>query len=267
MPLIELTNVSFSYNNRTRKDFAFNLDSISMSIERQEFISILGPNGSGKTTLLKLLAGILNPGSGSIKLKSKEYNKLTRKELSKIISFVPQSIQSVFPFSIYEIVMMGRTPYLNMIGFENSIDRKIVEEALELMEISHIKNYGINEVSGGEAQRAYIARAIAQNPEIILLDEPSTHLDIKHQLSSFNLIKRLNREKNLTVVVILHDLNIAGLYSDRSILIKDGAIYKDDITKNVFTEENIKNVFEVDTSIQINIHNNSVNVLIKPNQF
>lgn len=266
MSLIEISNVSFSYNNKTRKNSVFNLDSINLSIQKQEFISVLGPNGSGKTTLLKLLAGILYPGSGSIKLKDKEFNRYNRKELSKIIAYVPQTVQSVFPFSVYEIVMMGRTPYLNVLGFENNNDRKIVNEALELMEISHLKNNGINEISGGEAQRAFIARAIAQNPEIILLDEPSTHLDIKHQLSTFNLIKRLNLEKNLTVIVILHDLNIAGHYSNRIVLMKSGSIYKDESVLIALTEDNIKKVFDVNTDIQINVQNNSVNVLIKPDK-
>lgn len=264
MSLIEVENISFSYRNKNLKDSVFNLDCINLSIKRQDFISILGPNGSGKTTLLKLLAGILSPGSGQVKLKDENYQKYSRRELAKVIAYVPQSLQVVFPFSIYEIVMMGRSPYLNILGFENDDDKKIVEEAIELVGISHLKNHGINEVSGGESQRAYLARAIAQCPEIILLDEPSSHLDIKHQLTFFNLIRKLNLEKNLTVVVILHDLNIAGYFSNRIILMKNGIIYKDDSVTNTITEENIKKVFEIDTEVKVNYDHNSVNVLIKP---
>jgi iron complex transport system ATP-binding protein len=264
MSYIELTNTCFSYSNKNREDALFTLDNINLEIEKQEFISILGPNGSGKTTLLKILAGIYNPGSGTIKIQNNEYDKISRKELYKIISYVPLSVQSVFPFSVYEIVMMGRTPFLNMFGFESRNDKKIVEEALNLVEISHLKNHGINEVSGGEAQRAFLARAIAQNPEIVLLDEPSSHLDIKHQLSIFNLLKKLNREKKLTVVVVLHDLNIAAYYSNRIILMKSGKIYKDGSNPDTLTEENIRNVFEVKANVQVDSEKGIVNVLVKP---
>jgi iron complex transport system ATP-binding protein len=264
MSYIKLTNTYFSYSNNNREDILFTLDDINLGIEKQEFISILGPNGSGKTTLLKIIAGILYPSRGSITIKNNEYEKLSRKELSKVISYVPLSVQSVFPFSIYEIVMMGRTPFLNMFGFESNKDKEIVEEALELVEISHLKNHGINEVSGGEAQRAFLARAIAQNPEIVLLDEPSSHLDIKHQLSIFNLLKKLNTENKLTVVVVLHDLNIAAYYSSRVILMKNGKIFKDGSNLDTLTEDNIQDVFEVKASVKVESEKGIVNVLVKP---
>jgi iron complex transport system ATP-binding protein len=160
--------------------------------------------------------------------------------------------------------MMGRTPYLNLIGFENKHDKDLVDEALERVDIAHLRNKGINEVSGGEAQRAFIARAIVQQPELILLDEPNSHLDIKHQLGIFNLLRELNIEKRLTVLTVSHDLNLAGYYSERIILMKNGKIYRDDVTEKILTRENILDVFGVDSSIVRNTGSDLINVLIKP---
>lgn len=264
MSLIELNNICFSYTSSKRILDDFYLDNISLRVVPGEFISILGPNGSGKSTLLKIIAGILAPQKGETRLKGNAYSSFSRKNIAKIIAFVPQSTLSIFQFSIFEIVMMGRTPYLNFLGVENQEDKQIVEEALELTGIAHLKNKGIHEVSGGEAQRAFIARAIVQKPEIILLDEPNAHLDIKHQLSIFNLIKELNFRQNVTVISISHDLNLAGFYSDRVILMKKGEILKDDRTARILTKENISEVFEVDSEVSVNNASNKVNVTIKP---
>ncbi len=260
MNQIVLKDISFVYKNEEE----FSLRNLNLDFKQGEFVSILGPNGSGKSTLLKLIAGNLKPQKGAINFNGNEYKKIKIKDLAKLIAFVPQSSNPVFQFSIFEIVMMGRTPYLNMFGFENEDDVKIVNEALELVELTHLKDHGINEVSGGEAQRAFIARAIVQQPKVILLDEPSSHLDIKHQLSIFNLIKKLNKEKGLTVILVSHDLNLSGLYSDRIILMKQGKIFFDGNVILSLTEENIRSVFGVDSKVKINENNYSVNVTIKP---
>ena len=263
MLLIKLNSVHFSYN-RNRPNSGFSLNNINIGIEKGEFVTILGPNGSGKSTLLKIMSGLLLPKSGSIYLKNNAYSNYTHKELARIIAFVPQTTISIFPFSVYEIVMMGRTPYLNFTGYEKTEDRKIVDEALEVVGISHLKYKGINEVSGGEAQRAFIARALAQKPEIILLDEPNAHLDIKHQISIFNLLKRLNEDKKLTVVSVSHDLNLAGNYGKRTILMNRGEIFKDSDKFDVLTEENIKKIFDVQSRINIDKKMNFINVVILP---
>ncbi len=267
MSLLSLKNVHFSYLNFRTGIPEFSLSDINLDFDKGEFISVLGPNGTGKSTLLKIITGTLKPNNGELLFNDKAYKQISRKDLAKKIAFVPQATLSVFSFTVYEIVMMGRTPYLNFYGYESDEDKKIVENALRTVDIWHLKDHNINEVSGGEAQLAYIARAIAQQPEIILLDEPNAHLDIKHQISIFNLIKELNLESDLTVISVSHDLNLAGYYSSRIILIKDGKIFKDDSTEKILTTENIKRVFEVDSTVGYNKEMNSINVTVNPNLF
>jgi len=259
MNLLSLQNISFSYGRNNNNPYF--LKDVNLSVKKGEFVTILGPNGSGKTTILKLMSGTLKPQKGEVLFDGKKLNSFSKKETAKKIGFVPQVTMSVFPFSIYEIVLMGRTPYLGFGGFEDKNDKEKIEEALELVEISHLKNKGINEVSGGEAQRAFIARALVQEPEIILLDEPNAHLDIKHQISVFELFKKFNEEKEIAIVAVSHDLNLAGNYSGRVVLMQDGNIFSDGIGKNVLTSENIKTVFEVNAVTEI--INDMVSVHIK----
>lgn len=256
MSVIKLENIGFTYPRGDNVNPA--LRRIDLKIENGESITILGPNGSGKSTLLKIISGVLNPSEGKVYLDNKNYNGYSRKELAQKIAYVSQNNFSIFPFSVFEIVMMGRSPYMGMLGYENESDAAKVNEALDTVEISNLKNKGINEISGGEAQRAFIARALVQEPEVILLDEPNAHLDIKHQISIFNLIRNLNTEKNITVVTVSHDLNLAGHFSKRAILMKNGSLYADDKVENILTEKNIKDVFGVNSSVS-----NSI-VSIKP---
>jgi len=266
MSLIELQNIQFFYTKSVKNSSNFHLRDISLSVVKGEFLSILGPNGSGKSTLLKIMTGLLTPKNGKYILKDKTFSSYSKRSIAKIIAFVPQASVSVFPFSVYEIVMMGRTPHLNILGFENQRDHERVLEVLDLVEISHLKNHSINEISGGEAQRAYIARALVQEPEILILDEPNSHLDIKHQLSTFDLIKKLNSDNKLTVISVSHDLNLAGFYSDRIVLLKNGSIYKDDHTEKILTTDNIRDVFGVDSVVNTIPGTSIMNVIIKPMQ-
>ena len=186
MNIIQLKNISFKYGEKLNENL-FGINNLSFTINSSDFITIMGPNGSGKSTLLKLIANLLTPNRGEIFLESKSYNLYSRNEFAKKISFVPQISKILFPYSVYEIVMMGRTPHLNFYGLENDYDHSKVMETLELLQIADLRNKGINEVSGGEAQRALIARALVQEPKIMLLDEPNAHLDIKHQVNIFNI--------------------------------------------------------------------------------
>lgn len=266
MSLIELQNIQFFYTRSVENTSGFHLEDINLQIGRGEFVSILGPNGSGKSTLLKLMTGLLVPSAGKIILKEKPFSSYSRKNIAKNIAFVPQASLSVFPFSVYEIVMMGRTPHLNLLGFEKKQDHNKVLDILDLVEIGHLRNHSINEISGGEAQRAYIARALVQDPKLLLLDEPNAHLDIKHQLSIFDLIKKLNIERKLTVISISHDFNLAAFYSDRIVLMKDGHVFKDDKTAIILTSKNIKDVFGVESIVNVIPETSSMNVIIKPMQ-
>ena len=248
MEILELNNINFSYSEKDNPS-SFNLSEVNLKIYEGDFISILGPNGCGKSTLLKLIANILKPNSGLSNLYGESYLSINRKEFARSVAFVPQNSGTNFPYSIYEIVMMGRSPYLNFLGIEDRDDRKFVLDTLELLEISHLKNKGINEVSGGESQRALIARAIVQNPQILLLDEPNSHLDIKHQLSIYNLLRELNETKSLTVVTISHDLNLSNYFSNRALLMSDGKILFDSDPADILTEENIFKVFGIKSEI------------------
>ncbi|MFH1196439.1 MAG: ABC transporter ATP-binding protein [bacterium] len=262
MAQLALKNIAFSYNREGRD--SFKLDNIDFSVEKGEFITIIGPNGSGKSTLLKIISGLLKPLSGSVALNEKILNSFTPNEIAKMIAFVPQKNNSIFPYSVFEIVMMGRTPHLNFYGFEKNSDHDFVNEAIDLVGISELKNKGINEVSGGEAQSAFIARALVQQPELLLLDEPNAFLDIQHQITIFNLLKKMNKERGLTVIAVSHDLNLSGHYSDRIVLMQKGKIYLDDKKENVLTELNIKTVFYVNSLVDLRSDEDIVRVLITP---
>jgi iron complex transport system ATP-binding protein len=240
------------------------LNEINLTFSEGEFVSIIGPNGSGKSTLLKILSGLILPLRGSVFFNGQELSRYKPKELAKKIGYVPQNTFSVYPFSVYEIVMMGRTPHLNFTGFENRHDKEVVNEALEYVGIFKLRNKGINEVSGGEAQRAFIARAFVQEPEIILLDEPNAHLDIHHQIAIFDLLKKFNQDKKLTIIAVSHDLNLTGHYGQRGILMNNGQIISDDLINVILTEKNILNIFGVKSRVEFDNITKEISVTIHP---
>ncbi len=263
MSYVQIRNLYFTYRSHNN-DTEFELSIENLEIEKGNFVSILGPNGSGKSTILKIIAGLLPYKTGSIIVDGIELNKYTEKEYSKIVAYVPQKTYTIFPFSVYEIVMMGRTPYQNLLAFENKSDLEIVNYAMELLGISHLKKKGINEISGGELQRVFIARALAQEPRIILLDEPNAHLDLEHQISIFTMLKKMNTEQNLTIINISHDLNLVGIYSSEIILMKNGKIASHGNKTTMLSEQNIKNIFNVDAEIVYSDNGNISNVIVKP---
>ncbi len=246
--MIKIKNISFSYPN-TIKQNVFFISGLNLQINSGDFISIMGPNGSGKSTLLRLISRLLIPQNGNIYFDDKNINLIPGNEFARNFAFVPQNTNILFPYSVYETVMMGRSPYLNFFGLESEKDHEKVTEILKLLEIYDIKDKGMNEISGGESQRTLIARALAQEPKVILLDEPNAHLDVKHQVRIFNLLKKFNAEKNITTIIISHDLNLTNYFCDRAILMKEGSIVFDSTPREVLTEENIKNVFGVNTKI------------------
>jgi iron complex transport system ATP-binding protein len=263
LAIIEINNLLFDYDDIS------NVNSFSLTLEKLEinegfFTSLIGPNGCGKSTVLKLISKIIKPKKGRIKFSGVDISEIPYKEYAKLIAYVPQSTFSYFPFSVYEIVMMGRTPYLGMLSFENSYDKQIVDEAMDRLEISHLKSKGINEISGGEAQRVYIARALAQKPKLVLLDEPNSHLDIEHQIQIFELLTRLKREENLTILSVFHDLNLIGIYSEKILLMNRGELIMSGSTNDVLTEKNIEDIFNVKVKILASKTSNLYNILINP---
>jgi iron complex transport system ATP-binding protein len=226
------------------------LKDVSFSVSKGEFLTLLGPNGTGKTTLMRLLAGILTPYEGTVFLDGVDMKRMRRLEIAKKIAVVSQSISIEFPFSVKEVVLMGRYPHQSGFKMISADDRRIQDESMALTDITYLKDRVVHELSAGELQRVLIARALCQTPSVILLDEPTSHLDINHQIELNSLIKKLNRDSGLTVLNISHDLNAASHYSDKVMLLKDSAIFMAGAPAEVITSENVKSVFNADVIVK-----------------
>jgi iron complex transport system ATP-binding protein len=212
-------------------------------VRKGEFVGVIGPNGSGKTTLLKIFYRLLSPQQGEVFFDRLSLKKMSRGEIAKKIAVVAQETYPAFPFRAIEMVLMGRSPYLGHLMFESPKDLEIAKKAMEWTETLPISQRPIDELSGGERKRVYIARALAQEPEMILLDEPTSNLDIHHQVEFLDLVLSLNREKGLTILMASHDLNLASEYCDRLIFLQNGKIYKMGSPEEVMTRENIEKVY------------------------
>ena len=210
---------------------------MSFSVSTGEFFVIIGPNGAGKTSLLKVLAGLQKAHHGTVTIKDKNISKYRRRNLSQLMGIVPQQIEVGFPFTVTDTVIMGRTPHLGILGMEGKNDFLIAEEAMKFTDVSHLAERKLFQLSGGELQRVIIARAICQQPEIILLDEPTTALDPAHQLKIMDLMEKFRREHGTTIIMVSHDLNLASMYGDRLLLLKDGRIAKTGDPKSVLNKE------------------------------
>lgn len=235
--MINIKNINFNYDEKPV------LKNINLHVKAGELVSIIGPNGSGKTTLLKCISGILPLKSGQITLGGRDISSYKKKELAKLMAFVSQNTSIEFAFSVTDIVLMGRSPYLGPFQSETLEDLKIAFDAMEMTNITYIKDKKVTEISGGERQRVVIASALAQTPKLLLLDEPVSSLDIQHQMEVMGILRRLTAEKNITVVTVLHDLNLAAEYSDEVILLKDGNVIKSGKPCEVITEDNIDYVY------------------------
>jgi iron complex transport system ATP-binding protein len=235
--MIEVNSVFFRYH----QDWV--LQDVSFQVRKGAFVGVIGPNGSGKTTLLKILYRLLTPQRGEVLFDHLSLKKMSRGEIAKKIAVVAQEAYPAFPFRVIEMVLMGRSPYLGHLMFESPKDLEIAKRAMEWTEILPISQRPIDELSGGERKRVYIARALTQEPEVILLDEPTTNLDIHHQVESLDLVLSLNREKGLTILMASHDLNLASEYCDRLILLQHGKIFHMGPPEEVMTRENIEKVY------------------------
>ena len=228
------------------------LQGFNATVCQGEFVGLIGPNGTGKSTLLKCLSGLLPVKSGVITLEAKDNTSYTQRERAQMIAVVPQSFDIDYDFTVEDIVMMGRNPYLSYRTKESQNDYAIVTEAMWATKTLNFRKRLYNNLSGGEKQRVIIARAIAQEPDIILLDEPTSALDIHHQIEVMELIRNLNLKKSMTVVAVLHDINLAARYCNRLILMRDGRVVVDGTPKEVITEANLKKVYEMKMFIQEN---------------
>ena len=220
------------------------LDGVSIHFEPCKIHGIIGPNGSGKSTLLKNICRIWEPQSGTILLQGKNYRSIPRKELSRLVTLVPQNTAVGFPISVFDIVSMGRNPHWGRFEGMKQKDREIIEQALQQTNIYALKDRNINELSGGEGQLAIIARALATEASLILLDEPTAELDIKHTLAIMHILFEL-RAQGKTILVTVHDLNLARKFCDTISIIHRGKIFYTGSPAEAFSPENIKQVFDV----------------------
>ena len=243
---INIKELCFRYGSETI------LDNISLYIKPGSFVSIIGPNGSGKSTLLKNISAILKPSEGMVYLGEQNIQQISAKEIARIMAVVPQETIMEYRFSSFDIVLMGRSPHLDRFQSESLEDYKIAKNAMELTDTWRLKDRFINELSGGERQRVIIARALTQEPKIILLDEPTAFLDIQHQMEILELLSKLNRENGLTVVAVLHDINLAARFSNELLLLQEGRIIAEGLPEEVITSEIIKQAYGIEIVIKKN---------------
>jgi len=241
---LEIRQVSFSYFD------GLVLHNISLSIKPCEMVGLLGPNGSGKTTLIKLASGVLKPGQGEIRLDGSSISRLRRKVIARSVAVVPQQFHIPFAFTVGEVVMLGRIPFIRTFAGEAPADRDAVNSALELVDIVDLEQRHFDELSGGERQKVILAMALAQQPSLLLLDEPTVHLDIAHQVEILELVRSLNVEQGITVIAAMHDLNLASLYFDRLVLLKEGRVIADGTPAQVLTEDWIKEAFLASVKVE-----------------
>ena len=243
MDMLRIEDLSLSYGDKPV------VQNLSLRVKKGQVVSIIGPNASGKSTVLKSIAGIIKPVSGKIFIEEKDISKMDSKKLAQKVSILLQQNKNPDDMSIEELVYFGRYPHKKWFeGFEAS-DKKIIEEVMKLTNTFALRDKTLETLSGGERQRAWIAMCLAQEPSIILFDEPTVYLDLAHQIEFFKLIKDLHKQTNTTVVLVLHDLNQAAKYGNYLIAIKDGYIYSQGKPEDVLTPENIKNIYNIDCKI------------------
>lgn len=245
---MELTSLEVR-NLRYLYDKHLVLDGVDISVVEGEILGILGPNGCGKTTMLKNLNKNLSPNGGCILLDGKDMEELTKKDIAQKIAVVPQTNEVHFAFTVRDIVAMGRMPFQRLMGGASTEDESIIDDAIRRTGLSKYADRHINTMSGGERQRVIIARAIAQTPKILLMDEPTLHLDISMQFDALNLVHRLSKESGLTVVIVSHDLGMVARYCDRIIMLHDHKVHALGTPEEVLTPENMKTVFNVDAEL------------------
>lgn len=239
MDSINIQNLHFGYDNRV----IFN--DLSVSFPQGGFCSILGPNGSGKTTLLKCVAGLLKPDSGTIQLNGKPMSEYKMTEMARTLAYVPQYQDIVFDISVFDYVMLGRNPYQTPWEMQRPEDKEVVEDMLQRCKVWKYRDNLLQALSGGERQRVMIARAMAQQTGIMLLDEPLSNIDVTHKFEIMDILQQLNEEQGVSILIILHDLPIAKSYSKQILLLKEGNVLQYSDRNAVLTEGNIRNCFDL----------------------
>ncbi len=242
--LLEVNGVTFGYEHVPL------LYDVQLQVSKGEMVGLLGPNGSGKTTLLRLVSGVLLPQQGKIVLDGRNLHDWGRRGIARNIAVVPQELHVSFAFTVEQMVSLGRTPYINWLGSRSNNDDNIVQDAMSATDVIPLARRIFNELSGGERQRVMVAMALAQQPKLLLLDEPTAHLDIKYQIEMLELVQRLNRDRGMTVIAALHDLNLAARYFPRLVLFQRG-IVADAGPAQVLEPHLLKRVYGIDVQVGI----------------
>ena len=264
--ILTTQHVSFSYGppgspERVRAG-GFGLRDVSLSVGRGSLTGILGPNGCGKTTLLKLLAGITRPHQGDVQLEGRSLRTFGRRDLARRIAVVPQETHPAFDYTALEMALMGRHPHLGAFQLEGAADLDIATRALDATGTAHLATRPYMTLSGGEKQRVIIASALAQQPEVLLLDEPTASLDLSYQLEIASLLGGLNRDRGVTMVIATHDLNLAASLCDRLVLLRSGEVLAEGPTRDVLTRGAIAQLYGVDADVSF--HERSGHLTVVP---
>lgn len=241
--MLNVHQVGFSYNGKTI------LQDVSLQVESGEILAVVGPNGAGKTTLIRTISGILHPKTGMVQVSGMNLEKLPPIQRARYLAVVPQARELPATFTVFQTVMLGRTPYLGWLGNTTTQDVEIVRHVLHLTELEDFKERRIGEISGGEQQRVLLARALAQNTPILLLDEPTAHLDLQHQSRLLNLVRQSADEIGLAVLLAIHDLNLVGFYADRVLLLVNGKVQSIGTPNEVLTQANIERAYQVNVEV------------------
>lgn len=256
MNAVELKTLFFAYSQKEI------LKDITFTIEKGEFCGIIGPNGAGKSTLLRIIAGILKEKQGAVSIMNRDTQKIKNKEFARLVGFVPQETHFQLNYTVEDIISMGRYPYLEPFQVMTKQDISAIEWAIEQTHSRELCRRPINSLSAGERQMIVIARALAQRPEILLLDEPTSHLDIQHQSAIMELLKNLNNQ-GITIIVVNHDLNLASQYCKRLILLHQGKIHKIGRPEEIINKETIAEVYKIETDIILHPEKNVPQVFLK----
>ena len=244
--MLRAMNIHYAYNTHPV------LRGVDLEVGAGEFVGIIGPNGSGKTTVLRALGGVIRPSTGEVSFEGRAVGEVSRVELAKRMACLTQTVNVNLPFSVRQVVLLGRNPHLKRFQRLGLADEEIAEAAMKDAAVGELADKLVTEISAGERQRVFIAMALAQQPDLLMLDEPTSHLDIAHQVRIYELLTRLHRQRKLTVVTVSHDLNLAAEYCQKLILLDAGQVARTGSSEQVICKETLEEVYGTEVTVQIN---------------